>query len=154
MCMTMTVSVPTSSLNIASDVLQAAKPELAQVGRIGYEDGFVGGECIFIPSKPDDHAVRDGDGNGGEDDGYLVTFVSRKDGTGNSGKTKFIRRLDAWLNSSLSSVPTKWVVRPIGLTVSCDMVFLSWLLFSLSEWLLFFCSTSSRFCDVFLRLLG
>ncbi|CAB1111477.1 unnamed protein product [Ectocarpus sp. CCAP 1310/34] len=73
--------------------LQAAKPELAQVGRIAYEDGFVGGECIFIPSKPDDHAGHDGDNDGdgepegGEDDGYLATFVSRKDGTGNSGET-------------------------------------------------------------------
>ncbi|CAM9971790.1 unnamed protein product, partial [Ectocarpus sp. 12 AP-2014] len=27
----------------------------------------------------------DGEPEGGEDDGYLATFVSRKDGTGNSG---------------------------------------------------------------------
>ncbi|CAN0066039.1 unnamed protein product, partial [Ectocarpus sp. 8 AP-2014] len=94
--------------------LQAAKPELAQVGRIDYEDGFVGGECIFIPSKPDDHAGHDddsdGDGEpeGGEDDGYLATFVSRKDGTGNSGETKFIGKWKHGLNiSSLASAPTK-----------------------------------------------
>lgn len=67
--------------------MQAATPELAQVGRIDYENDFVGGEGIFIPSKPDD-----GDGDcepeGGEDDGYLATFVSRKDGTGTSGEHK------------------------------------------------------------------
>lgn len=65
--------------------VQAATPEKAQVGRIDYEDGFVGGECIFIPSKPDD-GDGDGEPEGGEDDGYLATFVSRKDGTGTSGE--------------------------------------------------------------------
>lgn len=115
---------PHKPLSIASDVMQAAKPELAQVGRIGYEDGYVGGECIFIPSKPDDHAGHDGDSDGdgepegGEDDGYLATFVSRKDGTGNSGETKFIGKWRHGLHiSSLGSAPTKGVVRPIECTV-------------------------------------
>ncbi|CAM9591248.1 unnamed protein product, partial [Scytosiphon promiscuus] len=72
--------------------LQAPTPETALVGRIVYGDGLVGGECIFIPSQ------QPGDAGGGggvdlagstagteEDDGYLVTFVNRGDGTGNSG---------------------------------------------------------------------
>lgn len=64
----------------------------------------MGGECIFIPSKQPGEGigggggdVSAGPGNGtagavataqeqdAEDEGYLVTFVCRKDGTGNSG---------------------------------------------------------------------
>lgn len=45
------------------------------VGRIDHGE-WVGGEGLFVPSKPD--------GVGDEDDGFLVTFVSPKDG-GNSG---------------------------------------------------------------------
>lgn len=85
---------------------QAATPDTALVGRIDHGDDFVGGECIFIPSKQ----PSAGSGGGGgmvspagdtagdtagaiavaheqdeEDDGFLVTFVSRRDGTGNSG---------------------------------------------------------------------
>lgn len=51
------------------------------VGRIDLGD-HVGGECLFIPSKASDDVLG---GVGEEDDGFLVTFVSPKDG-GNSGK--------------------------------------------------------------------
>lgn len=57
--------------------MQAASPETAIVGRIFLGD-WQGGECLFIPSKPDD------DDGGKEDDGYLVTFVTPFDGS-NSG---------------------------------------------------------------------
>lgn len=52
-------------------------PDEAIVGRIDYEDGF-GGECVFIPSTPG--AIGED-----EDDGFLASFVTLRDG-GNSGK--------------------------------------------------------------------
>lgn len=55
--------------------LRQATPETAVVGRIDHGE-WVGGEGLFVPSKPD--------GLGDEDDGFLVTFVSPKDG-GTSG---------------------------------------------------------------------
>ncbi len=55
--------------------LQAASPEMAEVGRIDLGD-WLGGEGIFIPNS--------GEGSE-EDDGFLVSFVSPKDG-GSSGK--------------------------------------------------------------------
>lgn len=61
--------------------MQAETPEKALIGRIDLGK-FAGGETLFIPSKPD-HGEFDGEGD--EDDGYLVTFVSPLDG-GNSGK--------------------------------------------------------------------
>lgn len=61
-------------------LMQAATPEAVQVGRIDHGD-FVGGECLFIPSKPDDGVASL---VGEEDDGFLVSFVSPRDG-GNSG---------------------------------------------------------------------
>lgn len=85
---------------------QAATPDTSQVGRIDHGEGMVGGECIFIPSKQASNDSGGGGGSGGassgpasgtagpgaavqredeEDDGYLVTFVGRTDGTGKSG---------------------------------------------------------------------
>ncbi|CAM9454562.1 unnamed protein product [Ectocarpus sp. 6 AP-2014] len=95
--------------------LQAATPEKAQVGQIDYEDGFVGGECIFIPSKPDD---GDGDGRleGGEDDGYLATFVSRKDGTG----TSELRVFDA---KTMNSEPVATVKLPARVPAGFHAIF-------------------------------
>lgn len=54
---------------------QAATPETAEVGRIDLGD-WAGGEALFVPK----HA----DGEGEEDDGFLVSFVSPTD-SGNSG---------------------------------------------------------------------
>lgn len=51
------------------------------VGRIDFGD-FVGGECVFIPSKTDSDVPG---GTGEEDDGFLATFVSPTNG-GNSGE--------------------------------------------------------------------
>lgn len=59
---------------------QAATPETAYVGHIDLGDS-VGGEALFIPSNPDDDVLG---GEGEEDDGFLVAFVTPKDG-GNSG---------------------------------------------------------------------
>ncbi|CAM9218487.1 unnamed protein product [Scytosiphon promiscuus] len=82
--------------------LQAATAETALHGRINYEDGFAGGECVFVPAKQPGRGVGAGGksvaglpaGAAGavttlqkdaeEDDGYLVTFATRKGGTGNS----------------------------------------------------------------------
>ena len=54
---------------------QAATPETAEVGRIDLED-CAAGEALFVPQ----HAG----GEGEEDDGFLVSFVSPVD-SGNSG---------------------------------------------------------------------
>lgn len=48
------------------------------IGRINFGDDNVGGECVFVPSSPGE--LDD------EDDGYLVSFVTRRDGKGASGK--------------------------------------------------------------------
>ncbi|CAN0496759.1 unnamed protein product, partial [Ectocarpus sp. 8 AP-2014] len=72
-----------------------ATPETAVVGRIDHGE-WVGGEGLFVPSNPD--------GVGDEDDGFLVTFVSPKDG-GNS-------ELRVWDAKTMSPDPVASVKLP------------------------------------------
>ncbi|CAM9960416.1 unnamed protein product [Ectocarpus sp. 6 AP-2014] len=72
-----------------------ATPETAVVGRVDHGE-WVGGEGLFVPSNPD--------GVGDEDDGFLVTFVSPKDG-GNS-------ELRVWDAKTMSPDPVASVKLP------------------------------------------
>ena len=60
---------------------KAPTPDKVIVGRIDFGDN-VGGECLFIPSKPDSKGI---DKESEEDDGYVATFITPIDG-GKSGE--------------------------------------------------------------------
>lgn len=107
-------------------LLQATTPETMVVGQIDFGD-YVGGECLFIPSKPDDDVAG---GVGEEDDGFLATFVSPRDG-GHSGRQRAtsmcyllcMLRRTAW--GQHADVGLAQEAQPWGCSVMCRLACVS-----------------------------
>ncbi|CAN0275331.1 unnamed protein product [Ascophyllum nodosum] len=93
--------------------LDAETPEKALVGRIDLGD-YVGGEALFIPNKPDEDVLG---GIGEEDDGFLATFVSPKDG-GSS-------ELRVWNAKTMDAKPVARVKLPTRVPLGFHALFVS-----------------------------
>lgn len=90
--------------------LEASTPEEAMIGRINFGDDNVGGECVFVPSSPGE--LDD------EDDGYLVSFVTRRDGKGASD-------LCVWNAKTMDEKPIAVVKLPARVPLGFHALFVS-----------------------------